>query len=405
MSINKFILIVSSPFSERDYVRYGVDTLKVSGFDVEVWNVGKVINKYAYEKCANLSGKFEIETVFNTKNEFFERCRQLKSPFFFVAVPYNFNSLFVFKKLSSGRQAYGISVSYPDSASFKAVSVGETKVLKQNKVRFFSKLKGISLRKISDKMSHVIPIWVFGISHADLVFAGGDKSRLSSPLIGSRTQIVNIHVNDYDTFLENPPSESLSEKYAVFIDQNLPLNTDPLYTKTARVVAASNYFPSLVKFFDQLELELGMPVKIAAHPRSDYNSAPGVFGGRELLSGETARLVKNSSLVIAHYSYAVNFAVLYKKPLIFITTDELKASFRRAATEAISSHFGKSPINVDRNNRINWKKEMNIDTGVYDQYMFDFIKKPGTPKQLFWQVVGGQAKQILSSSDKNTRVV
>ena len=48
---------------------------------------------------------------------------------------------------------------------------------------------------------------------------------------------------------------------------------------------------------------------------------------------------------------------------------------------------------------------MNIDTGVYDQYMFDFIKKPGTPKQLFWQVVGGQAKQILSSSDKNTRVV
>ena len=69
-----------------------------------------------------------------------------------------------------------------------------------------------------------------------------------------------------------------------------------------------------------------------------------VFGGRELLQGETARLVNDSSLVIAHYSYAVNFAVLYRKPLIFLTTDELKASFRRPAIEAISSHFHKNPL-------------------------------------------------------------
>lgn len=400
MATNKFIHIVSSPFSQRDYVRYGIDILLADGFDVEVWNVGKVVNKYAYEKGANLSGKFEIETVFNTENEFLECCRQLENTFFFVAVSYSFNSLFLFRELSNSGQTYSISVSYPDSASVKAAAVGEAKALKQNKVRLFSKLKEISFKKISDKIILTMPPWLCGIRHADIVFAGGGKSRFSNPLIGIGTQVVNIHVNDYDTFLENPPSKSVGEKYAVFIDQNLPLNTDPLYTKTARVVTVSNYFPSLAKFFDGLEQELGMPVKVAAHPRADYDSVPGVFGGRELLQGETARLVNDSSLVIAHYSYAVNFAVLYRKPLIFVTTDELKASFRRAATEAISSHFGKVPINVDCNNGIDWKREMIVDAGIYDQYIFDFIKKPGTPKRLFWQVVGEQAKQLLTGVGK-----
>ena len=134
-----------------------------------------------------------------------------------------------------------------------------------------------------------------------------------------------------------------------------------------------------------------MPIKIAAHPRANFNSISKVFGGRELLKGETASLVNNSSLVIAHYSYAVNFAVLYRKPLIFITTDELNNSFRQPAIENISSHFKKHPINIDSNKAIDLKREMIVDSVIYDQYIFNFIKKPKTPERPFWQVVGEQA--------------
>ena len=53
--MNKFIHLVSSPFSQRDYDRYGVAILQADGFDVEVWNVGKVVNRDAYEKnCSSL---------------------------------------------------------------------------------------------------------------------------------------------------------------------------------------------------------------------------------------------------------------------------------------------------------------------------------------------------------------
>ena len=236
-----------------------------------------------------------------------------------------------------------------------------------------------------------MPPWLFGVRYADLVFSGGDKSRFSNPLIGVNTRVVDIHANDYDIFLENPPKKSLDDKYAVFIDQNLPFNTDPLFTKSATVATASNYFPSLTNFFDQLEKKLRMPIKIAAHPRANFDSISKVFGDRELLQGETASLINNSSLVIAHYSNAVNFAVLYRKPLIFITTDELNTSFRRPAIEAVSSHFKKHPINVDSDKEIDWKGEMNVDSGIYDQYIFNFIKKPKTPERFFWQVVGQQA--------------
>ena len=389
--MNKFIHIVSSPFSQRDYDRYGVAILQANGFDVEVWNVGKVVNRYAYEKTAHLSGRFEIETVFDTKNEFLESCRKQEKAFFFVAASYAFNSLFLFRELSRCGQTLSISVSYPDSASIKATNMDEPKFFIRNKLKLFSKFKEISFKKISDKIILTTPPWLFGVRHADLVFSGGDKSSFSNPLIGVNTRVVNIHANDYDIFLENPPKGSFDNKYAVFIDQNLPFNTDPFSTKTARVATEKNYFPSLKFFFDQLEKELRMPIKIAVHPRANFDSISEVFGGRELLQGETASLVNDSSLVIAHYSYAINFAVLYRKPLIFITTDELNTSFRRSAIEATSSHFKKDPINVDSDKAIDWKSEMIVDSGIYDQYIFNFIKKPKTPERFFWQVVGEQA--------------
>ena len=48
-------------------------------------------------------------------------------------------------------------------------------------------------------------------------------------------------------------------------------------------------------------------------------------------------------------------------------------------------------INVDSDKAIDWKSEMVVDSGIYDQYIFNFIKKPKTPERFFWQVVGEQA--------------
>ena len=47
---------------------------------------------------------------------------------------------------------------------------------------------------------------------------------------------------------------------------------------------------------------------------------------------------------------------------------------------------------------------MTVDTRLYDQYIFNFIKQPGTPKRLFWQVVGERAKQLLGDIDKKTKL-
>ena len=80
--MNKFIYLVSSPFSARDYDRYGIDILQTDGFDVEIWNVGKVVSRDAYEKIAHLSGGYDIETVFDTKNEFLESCQKQEKAFF-----------------------------------------------------------------------------------------------------------------------------------------------------------------------------------------------------------------------------------------------------------------------------------------------------------------------------------
>ena len=72
---------------------------------------------------------------------------------------------------------------------------------------------------------------------------------------------------------------------------------------------------------------MGLPVVIAAHPRAGYAQAgysgPDYFGGRTLVSGQTLPLIFDSALVLTHYSTAVNFAVMARKPLLLLASDTL----------------------------------------------------------------------------------
>ena len=55
-----------------------------------------------------------------------------------------------------------------------------------------------------------------------------------------------------------------------------------------------------------------------AHPRSNYEKHPELFKKYKIIKGKTIDLVKNSKLVLMHCSTSVNYAVIYKKPIIIL---------------------------------------------------------------------------------------
>jgi hypothetical protein len=132
-------------------------------------------------------------------------------------------------------------------------------------------------------------------------------------------------------------------------------------------------------------------IVIAVHPRSNYNNLPDYFGGRSCIKGKTGQLIKDSSFVIAHMSTSIGFAVLYHKPIVFITTDKLyKMNSGKNLTgsyiQAIAAELGKNPINIDHMSEFNWNHEMEINEEAYLCYKNNYIKKKGTPEKPLWEI-------------------
>lgn len=204
------------------------------------------------------------------------------------------------------------------------------------------------------------------------------------------------HSFDYDIFLAL--RECLPEPvppYAVFLDQNLVERHDFLITRTPAYVTAEKYFPPLNRFFEQFEERAGLPVVIAAHPKTPYTNDISPFMGRKLVVGETARLIQGASLVFAHYSTALSFPVLWGKPVVFLTTDELQASRYQDYVEAFQASLASPLLNVDHyhSSDIDLKRWMQVSSHHYTAYKEQYIKTPGSLDLPLWEIFSDALKR------------
>jgi len=152
------------------------------------------------------------------------------------------------------------------------------------------------------------------------------------------------------------------------------------------------YYKDLRVFFDQCESNIGVKILIAAHPKANYHGKENHFGGRKIYYGHnSAELIRQAQFLIMHYSTAINLALLFRKPIIFITSNQLNSLSIGKKIESISNKLSISLINI---NEIKNKQEIpQINNRLYDAYINDFIKINGTKDLLFWQQVADYVKK------------
>jgi hypothetical protein len=121
------------------------------------------------------------------------------------------------------------------------------------------------------------------------------------------------------------------------------------------------------------EKKFGLRVIIAAHPGISYDS--NVFNEREIYMGKTGALVKYSKVVISQSSLSVSFAVLYKKPIIFMCTSEYITKRRTNYNHMrfISNILGLSIINIDTEKDVNKLQAPAVNQALYDDYKYAFL--------------------------------
>jgi hypothetical protein len=379
------IYILSNPLSKRDYARYGIENMKDAGIKYLVIDAFGLF--YKSKTREKIKGPKEKSILFvNSLNNLNEILSVHKPAKVIIIAPICLD----FYKIVSNVNSLGMEVgtikvgALPSSAnSVKGYS---------SRISSLIKRKGILSVFIKIYESAVIR-FNFKKTYLDYIFYGGVKSIDKSHRIFSTARSkVSVHTLDYDSFLRRG-GRLIQERYIVFIDQYLPHHPDILLLSSGGVNCASNgdieeYYYYLNKFFKKIEKKYKCKVVISAHPRSDYVNKDPIFFKREVVFDNTKELIQYSEFCITYNSTAVNFAVLYQKPIMFINMglfDNFVNKHDQDVAYSMSYELDSMPCKIDRNHVI--LTDLKVNKNKYREYQINYIKEVGSEQGFFWDIV------------------
>lgn len=387
--MRKIVYLVEQPLDERNYDRFGIQAWNDKGWDVEIWDFTPWVHPSVWrdfiksgKKLQEFSGYFPIASKSQLKQR---SCGPDRITHFIDLAGEDFR--IIWAKISLMRMgairvvcATG-SIPEPDCKKKNLIS-RLRKVFARGPVKTIKWLANGFIHKLA------APFIKPG-----LVVVSGEKS---IPSTGCSHEILKAHNLDYDIYLRIAKSNGMSSGgYAVFIDQDYCFHPEFVYQGIPPMATPEKYFPAICNGLRTISSALGVNLCVAVHPRSVSQKKPVdcYYEGIPIEYGSTAQLVRDCSVVVGHDSTAIQFAVLFGKPVIFVTTDELNAqyfdsSYKREEISFFASEFGKSVINLDRDlDNVDWQKELSVDERKYAEYKKKYIKIDGSPEIPFWEIV------------------
>lgn len=203
--------------------------------------------------------------------------------------------------------------------------------------------------------------------YPDYVFAAGTAAALDfkkSKLIRiDSKEIFEYTTENLDLLLDLP-----EKGYIAYLDQYTPYHPDSHLTG---IVAndPQKFYKYLNEFFKRVEDKYGLPVIIAAHPKGVYSINP--FQDRRIIFNSTKNVVFHSNLVLAHFSTAISYAVIYNKPLIFVSSKFDTGLDIDRFVVAFSEYFDSNPYVLGVDKALD--SEPVINHAAYENYKKSFI--------------------------------
>jgi hypothetical protein len=381
--MSKIVYLIEQPLDPRNYDRFGIQTWIDRGWTVEVWDLTGLAYPRVWEDFIESGvdlSKFEGYFPLASKSQLDYRFSRLGKVEYFIDLTGD-NWCSVRVKMSLKRRgakrvicATG-AIPLPDEGK-------KTGILSRLAEEFskgtaaFGWLVGALVHRLTNPFIR-----------PDLLVAAGEKSIPSSE---NSQKVIRAHNFDYDIYLKltKSPCTNLAAN-AVFLDQNICFHPDYNYRKVVSYATPEKYFPTICSGLRTISNDLGVPFQIAAHPRlSRQKKYIDYFEGIPVEYGKTAELISNCRFVVCHYSTAIQFAVLFRKPVIFVTTDELASSAAGKYIETFASTLGKSVINLDGElGSVDWRRQLHIDPQKYDEYINEYVKTGDSPEIPHWDIV------------------
>jgi hypothetical protein len=382
--MRKILYLIDQPLDERNYDRFGIQTWLDRKWSVEVWDITPWAHRRVWANF--LQYRLKLKTFpgycpINSRREFALRLEGLGPVQWFIDFTGDYlGSLRVRAALARRgvrriTSAPGLNPLPPEDARR---GLGD-------------KLRRLA-RKGPTHACHALGNRLTSrLTRTDLVMVSGEKSL---PAKANERTTLRVHSFDYDIYLKeaarrDPGASSEGRPYLVFIDQDYCFHPDFLYNGGSFLTTPERYFPALCAALRKIAHAWRVDVKIAAHPRATYQVRErDYFEGFPLEYERTPALIKNATLVVCHDSTAVHFAVLFKRPIIFVTTADLIPAFEGRSIMETAAELGKIPLNLDADlSDVDLRAQAAIDERWYEQFKRKYIKMPDSPERPMWDVV------------------
>ena len=378
--MNKIIFLIESKFCKRDYERFGIKEMEKSGFKVQIWDLSPILrpeysknyippDAISYTNCYIINDRMQFIVLFNNN----------KNSIVLPQMPLRKDTLFIFSYLTEHKIKYG----YYDLGKYPVPIkplLYKIYLLFLYPILFIKRIVNTIIDKIDFKIKTI------NIIPPNFIVIGGtstDNNSESNKL--GTTYYVKAHAFDYDIYLNcknNHYTEMPTTKYAVYLD-SYQQHPDGKYDKSRfppeSPCSAEDYYPPINKFLSEFERLFKLKIIVSAHPRSNYGK-DNPFEGRDVIEGHSAELVSGADVVLLHGSTAINYAILYKKPIIFLT-NKYFTPHNKLTINTFAKYFSKDPIRV--NCRMPSKsvilENMYVNTDLYQAYTNKYIKEQGTP--------------------------
>lgn len=200
--------------------------------------------------------------------------------------------------------------------------------------------------------------------------------------------VVPSHVHDFDLCTEVKKKEIGGKEFCLFMDARWEFHNSS-GNLNKRLVSQNKYYPTVNQFLDYVEKETGFSVVIAGHPRSHYDSTNNPFGHRQFIKGKSEELVAKSLFVILHGCTSFNFAVVLKKPALFIKTQEIVDFRIDPIVDVMANEVGQKTINIDRHSEVQKVdfSELSYSANHYARYLKNYICFKEDEERSIWEIV------------------
>lgn len=109
--IKNIFFFINSPFTERDYNRFGIKTLESNGFNIEIWDFTPFLCPWVYEVFGNNDpASLSKCRIFKKYDDVLNAISDLgcEQNFIINLVPYGVNTYRIYRAISRNNLKYGI---------------------------------------------------------------------------------------------------------------------------------------------------------------------------------------------------------------------------------------------------------------------------------------------------------